>query len=366
MKKILCTLTTAFLVASLVSAQVSVINSPFQTFNVTPNSLIQASIMNASGEQQIVLESKLINVANEVVLSARSIPFAIHNGVNTSANSSRQIERVEYGNSSQASYIKTSHLLPSGRFKLCIVVISATTSEVIDDFCDEIESDLSQFLFLVSPFDKDTIATTQPLLAWTHSEPFNVLSQGESYRMILVELKNDQTAEEGIVTNPTYFLKNNLLSHQVVYPIDANKLEADKRYGWQVQKIANDIVINKSEAWEFTLASKNKKFTPKYATLNKKLSSGFYTAYDNKVYFRFVENYSSNIAKAIIYDEKRAVIRPKLKSEATSSQPIAIKNNGTNLFEIDLNSLNIQSGFHTLEIKNEKGELFLLKFLVQE
>lgn len=362
-KRFLFFISAAIFIAVQVQAQVSVIGIQLQHFNVTPTSLLQASIMNSGPEQQVIIESKLFNAANEVLMISRSSVINLKTGINMAVE--RNAVNVEYGANNQATYIKTSHILPGGRFKICVTILSASGSEVIEDFCDEVDADLTQFLYLVNPPDKDTIPTPNPLLVWTHSEPFSILGQGEYFRMIVVELNKDQQPEEGIVSNVPLFIKTYLTSHELLYPADAKALQAGKRYGWQVQKMSNDIVINKTEAWEFTLAPPKTDNVNKYAILKKKLDAGYYTVYDNKLYFRFIEDYSVNAVKCVIYDSQRNKIQPKVRKDEGKSPVITMKGEGYNRFEIDLNSLNITSGFHTLEVKNEKGELYMLKFLVE-
>lgn len=361
LKKVFSLILVMIFSVTVTKSQVSVIGVQLQHFNVTPTSLLQASIMNAGTEQQVIIESKLFNAGGEMLMSSRSAAFALHPGLNIATD--RSVANVEYGSGNQSTYIKTSHILPGGRFKICVNIISATNSEVIEDYCDEVESDLTQFLYLVNPPDKDVIPNPNPVLVWTHSEPFSILGQGEYFRMIVVELSNAQSPEEGIVSNTPLFIRNYLTSHELLYPADAKILQVGHRYGWQVQKMSNDIVINKSEAWEFTLAANKTVTENQYAVLQKTLDAGYYTAINNSVFFRFNEEYSAGTVSCIIYDSKRQPVKPKVESEGIS-KAYNVKQNGQNRYEINLDKLNMSSGYYTLQVKTEKGETFMLKFLV--
>lgn len=365
MKKYLSLITGLVLLLGSVNAQISVIGTQVQHFNITANSLLEVSLMNAGQQQQVIIESKLFNSGNELLMSVRSAPFTLKNGLNTPATVSRQAASLEYGNNNQVNHIKTFHTLPGGLFKLCVNVISSPSMESVDDFCDEIESDLSQFLYLVSPPDKDTLPTAQPLLLWTHSEPFGILGQGEYFRMIVAELNKDQLPEEGILSNSPLLMKNYLTTHEVQYPMDAKTLESGKRYGWQVQKMANDIVLNKTEAWEFTLRVDKPVKDNKYSVLRKTLDAGYYKVENNKIFFRFDEEYATGNISSVIYNSQRQAVKPVVKTDEIKNGAYNIKQNGYNRYEINLDKLNMMSGFYTLEVNNEKGELFLLKFYVE-
>ena len=165
-------------------------------------------------------------------------------------------------------------------------------------------------------------------------------------------------------------MKNHLKRHEVQYPVEANMLQAGKRYGWQVQKLSNDVIINKSEAWEFIIEPERIIKQNKYAVMKKTVDGGFYTAENNKLFFRFEEEYNtSKDVKCVIYDSKMQTVKPKVKNDneqtGGNSSSISMKNNGYNSFEINIDELDINTGYHTLEVKNEKGETFLLKFYVQ-
>ena len=224
---------------------------------------------------------------------------------------------------------------------------------------------LSEFLMLVFPADKDTIDTPNPNLVWNHSAPFSMLASGEHYRMIVVELNPEQTAEAGVSVNIPIMVKNNLRDHNVLYPFEGKTLQPGKRYGWQVQLLVNEVVVNKSEAWEFTLQVPKNLKDNKYITLRKTVDGGFFALENNKLFIRFDESYNSNVLSSKIYDSKMQPVRSKANNEEKKSSEILLKNSGYNRFEINLNEMDVSSGFYLLEIKNEKGEKFMLRFLVK-
>jgi hypothetical protein len=353
----------ALLSYSAVSAQVSVVNIPLMSYSITPESMLSASLMNAGSEQQVSMTSKLYNLNNELLLVVKSAAFSVKPGLNAGYGS-RKAMAVEYGSGKQADYIRTSHGLPSGVFKICVDIQNALTLEPSDEFCDEIQSEFNQYLYLVFPMDKEVIPTTSPLLTWSHSEPFNILAQGESYRMIVAEIKHNQTPEEALLLNSPVMLKDYLTSHSLQYPYEAKPLEQGKSYSWQVQKLANGVVLNKTETWEFKILNPDATVENKYATLRKVLDASFYTAENNKIFFRFQEEYTSGALSFTIYDSKRKPLEAKATNESVKKSAANYKYHGFNQYEIDLNGYDVSKGFYTLEVQAGNNELLLLKFYI--
>jgi hypothetical protein len=237
-----------------------------------------------------------------------------------------------------------------------------------DQYCEDVESENSAFMMLVFPSDHDTIDSPQPLLSWSHSDPFNIASTGDYYKMVVVELSPEQSAEAGVTANVPVFMKVNLTSHQVQYPYDAHPLQAGKRYGWQVQKVSNEVVVNKTEAWEFVVRPKLSTFELKYAVLKNSPGSSYYTVSGNQLFFSFSEKYhSAGKLTCRITDEqkKEPVTNAKSSKTGSSGSLVNLKSRGDNRYEINLDELKIKPGFHLLEVTNESNQIFYLNFLIQ-
>jgi hypothetical protein len=363
MKKIAFVLLMMFALP-VVKAQVSVANVSLMPYNITPESLLSASLINQGAEQQVFLVSKLYNINSDLLITVKSSPFTVKSGLNAGIDGSHKVASVEYTAGNLVSYIKTSHTLPSGVFKICVEVVSLNGNEP-NEFCDEIQSDFNQYLYLVYPSDKEVIATTIPVLSWSHSEPFTVLSTGEFFRMTVAEIKGTQSPEEAISINGPVMLKDYLNVHNLQYPYEAKPLEKGKRYAWQVAKLGNGTVLNKTEVWEFKIADSDPKLAASYTSLRKELDGGFYTVQNNKIFFKFEEEYNDGAVVCKIYNDKREVIVAKATNQQDKKVQPNFKQHGLNEYEIDLDAYDVDKGFYTLEVKNSKNELFLLKFYIE-
>ncbi|HXB11478.1 MAG TPA: hypothetical protein VNZ45_05795, partial [Bacteroidia bacterium] len=169
--------------------QINVVSAEVNSFNISPRGLCQVTIMSTVPSVQVVMQAQLLDAANEPLVTVRTNPFTLHNGINVSAKLNFSISSVVYGTASLVGYIRNSNVLPTGHYNYCVQIIpQGNVIEPGDQYCQEIESDLSTFLFLVNPEDKDTIYTLNPLLIWNHSDPFNTLGPGEYYRMVVAPL----------------------------------------------------------------------------------------------------------------------------------------------------------------------------------
>ena len=361
---LLCTLG---ILSPSAKAQVQITGAMIQPANITPQGMTLVNIQNSGTAKNVILEADLYNTGNEKLLHITSLPFEIKPGLNASNQTKIFLSVTEYGSSNQAAYLRTHHMLPSGAFKYC-AKLTEQNGEGMDEYCQDVESINTSFLMLVSPYDKDTVDTKNPLLMWNHSESFNLLAQGEYFRMIVVELNDEQGADAGVTANIPLIMKDYLSTHQLQYPLDAPKLQDGKRYGWQVLKMSNGMVIQKTEAWEFRLRDIPTTMEYKYAVMKRNLDGGFHTVEGGMLYFRYEENYVGGELDAKIYNSKREVIQPEanvdLKGEENSNKE-GVKRTGDNRFGINLDLYNLKQGFYTLETKNAKGQIYKLKFYVK-
>ncbi len=365
MKNFKYILVLSFLLSRAI-AQVSIVSSSFHGINVEAKSIMQVSILNNQQDKvQVIAEAILTNSQNEVVLKAKTMPFTLTPGLNNVAQLPISFSSAQYGTSKQAEYIRTTKILPSGIFKYCVTIVGTQNTEATDSYCDEIQSDFSNFLTLIYPSDKDSVLTQSPALIWSHSEPFDILTRGESYRMIVVELGANQDATSGINMNNPILIKDFLTLHQVVYPFDAPALQPGKKYGWQVQKIAEGRVVNSSEAWEFVMAPQKVWTDQKFAVLSTQADAGVFEIESNKLFFTFSEEYNStgNI-RYYIFDDMQQQIQTEMNKTSAKEDKMKLKQMGDNRFMIDFSKSKLNPGYYHLKVLNEKNEAFFLKFHV--
>jgi hypothetical protein len=345
-------------------AQISVISANVSAYNITPQGICQFNIINQGAETSVALNVSLSNANGEKLVMVSSQPFILKSGLNSISGYTIEMAPAQFSTSSQGQYLQNAHTLPSGKFTICCTLMS-DAREPVENYCEDIESDMTAFLNLVIPNDKETIETQNPVLIWTHSEPFSLLTAGEYFRLAVAEMQMDQTPEAAMSTNVPVFMKDYVSSHQVQYPSDAKTLEQGKTYAWQVQKISNASIIKKSEAWEFKLAQNVKPTDIKYAVLKNREDATYYSIVNGKLYFKFDEDYTSTNFKYFIYDNKHHIV-PAEVLKIDGSKVIENKvMTGYNRFVLNTDQQNFSRGMYTIEVLNEKNEKFTLKFVVE-
>jgi hypothetical protein len=190
----------------------------------------------------------------------------------------------------------------------------------------------------------------------------------EYYRLILVELKDNQSAAAGIIVNTPILKMDQLQGTQLFYPYDAPELEEGHRYGWQIHKIVNNVLADKSEAWEFILAEPKEPIYNKYTTLKKQFDGTYYDAVGGKIFFRMDEVYNATNLPVVIYNSSMQKVQKQVnvddkEDEEIQSSDFTILNTGTNFFELDLGT-GMKIGVYELHVYDAKKQKYILKFRV--
>lgn len=346
-------------------SQINIGSVNYNTFSPNETNCLQALVSNSGPSVTVYAHVTCQNSLGEIIFEATTRHFNLAQGMNTISGLTIGFSRFSYGNSSKALYLKNYGQLASGNYSYCVRITPLNSTEGGDMYCEDFESAGSDFLSLVAPYDKDTLDTKLPVLTWTHSEPFNVLARNEYFKIVVTEVKKDQSPEQSLLSNPSVFTKSFLNTHSIPYPQDAQVLEDGKTYAWQVQKFSNNMIVNKTDVWSFVM-KKPKVVSPnKYALLKSTNDGGFYTTLDDRLYFRFDEEYAPGELNYEIRNEKNEKLVPLVKKENQKTHQ-GILTQGVNRFELPLNDYDLKEGHYTLIVLNRKNQKFYLRFYVQK
>ena len=172
------------------------------------------------------------------------------------------IRSLEYFDPSFQSYADQTSCLPPGEYEICISLFSLNGQSI--NFTDQIaqtcfnrviENDNN--IFLVSPFNEQSINTILPVFSWT---PIVDIGANSNYTLQIVQVLEGQTSFEAFRSNPLVFEDSNIRSTFYQYPIAARTLDPCANYAWRVNYTesrgfntfnqAEEILIT-SELWKF-------------------------------------------------------------------------------------------------------------------
>ena len=215
------------------------------------------------------------------------------------------------------------------------------------------------------PEDGDTIYTYNPMLTWYLMGDILMNNSREFYRITVVELQNNQDAASGVLMNTPLVRMDHLTQFQILYPYDAPALQEGIRYGWQIHKIMNNVIVGSSEAWEFIIGVPPV-ITPVYYKMKLVQDGALCHADNGKFYFEIAEAYNSEALIFKLFNEENTQINAQAKfnrEDGELAQEINVKRTGFNQYELNFGSA-VPVGIYKLVVWDTKNRKYELSFKV--
>jgi hypothetical protein len=352
------------LIGVSLNAQVSIVSHQFTEWTASPSSMLSITAMNSEQNAiDVKLHATLSTTSGELVCEVFSTTLKLNSGVQSLRATS--FEKLTNGRSTVSSGVKDQGILPFGDYSFCIEVLAGGV-EVLDQQCEQLSSDYTEFLNLISPSNGDSVVTQNPLLIWTHSGNFMDANEKAGYRLIVAEIKDGQTAESAVLLNNPVWIECCLRAHQSLYPVAAPKLMQGSSYAWQIQRLYNGQVVQTSETWMFYVPIPLKHQDLKYVNLKKGVNSDVFPVFE-RLYFRFDEPYNgANLTYKIFNSSREEIVIPvTVDSESNSIPEAGTKKIGFNTYELDILQYQLEPGYYTVEIFNDKAEKYELKIKIE-
>lgn len=150
------------------------------------------------------------------------------------------------------SLIRTGSL-PAGNYEMCVYVRFANSNHNCGFNCIQHNIEMIPAPTLIFPNDGETIVNKRPLFTWMQA-----LRPGidVKYNIKIVEVRENQSLEIAMQTNPSWFEEKNILNKIFQYPVSAIEFEDSIKYAWQVVSLDpfnNPVGENdgKSEIYNF-------------------------------------------------------------------------------------------------------------------
>ena len=150
------------------------------------------------------------------------------------------------------SLIRTGNL-PSGNYEICVYVRFANTNNNCGFDCIQHNIEMIPAPTLISPNDDETIINKRPLFTWMQALRPGV---DVKYKIKIVEVRENQSPENAMQTNPSWFEEKEIRNRIYQYPVSAREFEDSSKYAWQVlslDPLNNPVGENggKSEVYSF-------------------------------------------------------------------------------------------------------------------
>jgi hypothetical protein len=217
-------------------------------------------------------------------------------------------------------------------------------------------------IMLISLPDKDTIDYKYPVFNWYYTQT----PEGREdikYNYVLTELNPEQSALSGVTVNQPLLRVNGVQGFQLVYPFDAPELQYGKRYGWQLEKTVNNIITEKSEAWEFILY-KEIIVPMKYVILNTDYSATNYDVGGEGFYFKLNSRYKSGSGlKFKVLNDKSEQVDVNFGKDEKQIAELELEKTGKDFYYLKTNGY--PSGTYTLVVKDQKGNEYNTRFRIK-
>lgn len=246
----------------------------------------------------------------------------------------------KFSNGPFSSIVNQTKGFPPGEYSFCYQFVSGDKLSG-DQYENCFDAEILPLvpMTLLNPADGDKICQTRPVLSWQPPIPFHPSMR---FRLLLTEKRQGESVENLLINAPLVLL-DNITSTTINYPANRPELKEGKTYCWQVLAYQNNIVLSKSEIWEFTIECKEpSKQLPNdsYRELKSLVNGNYYIA-NRAISFSFVNNYSSRKLSYTILD-------PASREVNIRNLPEISLASGLNKVDIDLTEAELVPGKHYL------------------
>lgn len=215
------------------------------------------------------------------------------------------------------------------------------------------------------PGDQDTIEEQEPTFVWQCNTAALQSDPRLKMQLVVVELEEEQTAAEGLAINEPIFIRSNLTSGSVPYSSTDHELEKGKTYAWQVSYLYDDITIQQSEAWRFTLADPQP-LRFQYLALRRENDGSIYHLGEPVLYMKIAESGKLSLSGTIRGSDGTSHAVKIIPTDDPETQRTLFHSSGEMLCRVDFTELNLDQGHYTFTWKSPGGRTYKLQFELED
>jgi len=242
----------------------------------------------------------------------------------------------KFSNGPFSSIVNQTKSFPPGEYTFCYQFVNANKLSG-DEYENCFDAEILPLvpITLLNPADRDKICQTRPVLSWQPPIPFHPSMR---FRLLLTEKRQGESVENLLINAPLVLL-DNITSTTINYPASRPELKEGKTYCWQVLAYQQNIVMSKSEIWEFTIECKEpSKQLPNdsYRELKSLVNGNYYIA-NRAISFSFNNNYAPRKLSYTVIDMSE-------REHKISNLPEITLAPGLNKIDIDLTDSELMPG----------------------
>lgn len=221
---------------------------------------------------------------------------------------------------------------------------------------------------LSNPMDYDTIIETEPNFIWQTNITAIQADPRYSQRYVLCKLEEDQLKGEAIVVNIPLLVLDDYQNTLYSYSSTSTPLEQGNTYVWQISVLFNNLVVDQSEPYQFTIL-KPKDPLPAFYPVQFKNSSQTYAVTHEKI--GLVTDETGDLSLDLqIYKNGRLIKTAQLKDFKTEEQQRNEKNpenkpvSGKRFLFLDIKELDLEKGYYTVTWTPKSKKTFTFNFKI--
>ncbi|MCE3007892.1 MAG: hypothetical protein LW884_06040 [Bacteroidetes bacterium] len=221
-------------------------------------------------------------------------------------------------------------------------------------------------LRLVLPQDEAVLYQPYPMFSWLSQQPGSPLFTLRIAEVLAVGKRgNYQSKEAAILSNPAIYEISNIRTQTYVYPVTAPRLQAGKKYAWQVLAINTEEggeTLAQSEVHLFSIPlapddSVKEEDPPQFFyRMRADQVHGFVPPLEGKLPIQLHSNYKSSDFYARIYTRSGTLVRELGIRDA------ALVAYGDNRYKIQVSDM--PHGQYQIVIEGTNRQLWYLNFII--
>ena len=202
---------------------------------------------NSSEVYSVYLFVTIELVGAGLLMDATTAVFLLPPGVMILSSAELSPISTEFYDSNFQSSVSMMGQFPDGTYIITIYVYEDGGGLIgAGSFIQDVKNHSSPGLQY--PPDNSEITEPLPIFIWFPSYPPGTAD----YTIRIVEIMDGQSPQSAISANPAWFLAEDILFEEIIYPVYAESFESGSIYAWQVEGFYEGNSIGKSEVWTFS------------------------------------------------------------------------------------------------------------------